>query len=61
MGGVSVTGYNCTTGTMFPVPFDYGYGYQIWTIDCELDPKAVPTWMIVDQVRALCVADTHLS
>ena len=44
------TGYKCPTGTMFPVPFDYGYGHQMWTIDNE--GPASPTWMIVDQVRA---------
>ena len=53
-------GYNCPTGTMFAVPFDYGYGHQMWTIDCELDPKAAPTWMIVDQVRAPAVAGEYV-
>ena len=38
----SPKGYNCPTGTMFPVPFDYGYGHQMWTIDTESDPKAAP-------------------
>jgi hypothetical protein len=43
-------GYDCPTGTMFPVPFDYGYGHQMWTIPST--GLAAPTWMIVDQVRA---------
>jgi hypothetical protein len=44
------TGYHCPTGTMFPVPFDYGYGHQMWTIPTT--GPAAPTWVIVDQVRA---------
>ena len=53
-------GYDCPTGTQFPVPFDYGYGHQMWTIDTESDPKAAPTWMIVDQVRAPAVAGEYV-
>lgn len=51
-------GYNCPTGTMFPPPFDYGYGHQMWTIDTE--GPARPTWMIVDQVRAPAEAGEYV-
>jgi hypothetical protein len=44
---------------MFPVPFDYGYGHQMWTIDMET--PAAPTWMIVDHVRAPALAGDYVT
>lgn len=46
-------GFNCPTGTHFPVPFDYGYGQQVWHMKgTEKSGLAADTWQIVDQVRA---------
>ena len=44
-------GFDCPTGTQAPVPFDYGYGQQVWSL---ADPKAPDNalWVIVDRVRA---------
>ena len=50
-------GLDCPTGTQFPVPFDYGYGQQVWDLTPEKtaragNPLAADTWQIVDRVRA---------
>lgn len=45
-------GYNCSTGVAFDVPFDYGYGQQLWNSGEKMEPKeAMNTWVIVDHVK----------
>lgn len=46
------TGFPCPTGTQFPVPFDYGYGQQIWDLVPPRAGSAADVWVITDQVRA---------
>jgi hypothetical protein len=41
---------NCSTGTQFPVPFEWGYGQQIWNRGANAGPAA-DDWAIVDTVR----------
>jgi lytic starch monooxygenase len=44
-------GFPCPTGTHFPVPFDYGYGQQLWDDGANMaDPKSMNTWVLVDEV-----------
>lgn len=44
-------GFPCPTGTHFPVPFDYGYGQQLWDDGTNMqDPKSMNTWVLVDHV-----------
>lgn len=46
-------GFDCSHGTMFDVPFDYGYGQQVWNLKGpEKSGLAADTWQIVDQVLA---------
>eukprot|EP00038_Savillea_parva_P007945 m.173462 g.173462 ORF g.173462 m.173462 type:complete len:369 (+) comp13700_c0_seq1:259-1365(+) len=45
-------GFPCPTGTQFKVPFDYGYGQQIWDLVPSKAGKAADVWVITDQVRA---------
>ena len=50
-------GLSCPTGTQFDVPFDFGYGQQIWDLTPAStakagNPLAAMTWEIVDTVRA---------
>lgn len=42
-------GFSCPTGTQFPVPFDYGYGQQLWN-NTPTGPER-DMWSIVDRVR----------
>ena len=41
---------NCSTGTQFPVPFEWGYGQQIWNRGANAGPAA-DDWVIVDKLR----------
>ena len=54
-------GFDCSTGTQFPVPFPYGYGQQVWNL--VPGPKtglAADTWVIVDKVRAPTVPGDYV-
>jgi hypothetical protein len=54
-------GFNCPTGTHFPVPFDYGYGQQVWHLKGpETSGLAADTWQIVDKVRAPATAGEYV-
>eukprot|EP00041_Stephanoeca_diplocostata_P014358 m.260040 g.260040 ORF g.260040 m.260040 type:complete len:375 (-) comp19673_c0_seq1:330-1454(-) len=44
-------GFACPTGTQFPVPFDYGYGQQVWNLTPDKAGAAADTWVIVDKVQ----------
>ena len=44
------TGFKCNFGTMFPVPFDYGYGQHVWNNKPDT-PEAL-VWVMVDTVKA---------
>jgi hypothetical protein len=44
------TGFQCPFGTMFDVPFDYGYGQHVWNNPPDT-PQAL-VWVMVDEVRA---------
>ena len=48
-GSPQPQGFSCPTGTMFPVPFPYGYGQQVWNQQTGADSAL---WVIVDRVRA---------
>ena len=41
---------NCSTGLQFPMPFDWGYGQQIWNRAANAGPAA-DDWAIVDTLR----------
>jgi hypothetical protein len=41
---------NCSTGLQFPLPFEWGYGQQIWNRGADAGPAA-DDWAIVDTVR----------
>ena len=41
---------NCSTGLQFPLPFEWGYGQQIWNRGADEGPAA-DDWAIVDTVR----------
>jgi hypothetical protein len=45
-------GFDCPTGTQFPVPFPYGYGQQVWNLTPKRAGVAADTWVIVDHVKA---------
>ena len=47
----SPVGFDCPTGTQFPVPFPYGYGQQVWNLKPPKAGLAADTWVIVDRVR----------
>ena len=54
-------GFACPTGTQFSVPFDYGYGQQVWNLKGpETSGLAADTWQIVDNVRAPAVAGEYV-
>jgi hypothetical protein len=42
-------GFPCAHGTMFPVPFEYGYGQHVWN-NPPGSPQAL-TWVMVDSVQ----------
>ena len=57
----SPKGFNCPTGTHFPVPFDYGYGQQVWNLKGpDTSGLAADTWQIVDAVRAPAAAGEYV-
>ena len=41
---------NCSTGTQFPVPFEWGYGQQIWNRGANAG-VAADDWAMVDTIR----------
>ena len=52
------TGFNCPYGTMFDVPFDYGYGQHVWN-----NPPNKPwsnVWVMVDKVKAPAVRGDYV-
>lgn len=54
-------GFDCPTGTQFPVPFDYAYGQQVWNLKGpETSGLAADTWQIVDNVRAPDIAGDYI-
>ena len=58
-------GLGCPTGTQFPVPFDYGYGQQIWDLTPNStaeagNPEAAMTWEVGDSVVAPAEAGEYV-
>ena len=45
------TGFLCKFGTMFDVPFGYGYGQHVWNNKPGSTPQAL-VWVMVDTVQA---------
>eukprot|EP00040_Diaphanoeca_grandis_P033904 m.208537 g.208537 ORF g.208537 m.208537 type:complete len:374 (+) comp33010_c0_seq1:86-1207(+) len=44
-------GFSCPTGTQFAVPFDYGYGQQVWDLRPPKAGLAADVWVIVDRLQ----------
>jgi len=56
-GSPKPAGFSCPFGTQFPVPFDYGYGQQIWDLRTGVDADV---WVIVDQLQVPNVQGSYV-